>query len=448
MYVALQRGLNRRVALKIPHDIENESMLNRFIREGETLARLSHPNIVRVYDAGIEKGVAFMAMELIEGQDLKHYLEDQTPSIEQTVGWGIALADALDYIHSRDVIHRDIKSLNVIINKENQPVLVDFGIARDEEMPQLTQKDRLFFGSLRYSGPELFDDASPGEQSDIYSLGVVLYRCLSGGKYPYDADTARKFIASLERSDHAPLCSIREEVPGWLSDVLDYCLDKNPATRMANGAVLRGALQQGLRLLTSEPDDTGQPMLLNKPKHGIAHMPMGMAGIHEDVEIIDESGSEPATPSGRTRTMMILAAIGVVLVAWVVWNPLGLSHWGTTTEQKSLADQPPPSVEQVEVPSIPAQIDSLMSARTVEALESKLIDFRNKAVLTYDSKKHQFTHPETCYIVVYNASGTATVLGPEDEQGSRLNLRSGERVPSPFEVAFQGHAFLWVALLG
>ena len=127
VYIAIHNKLGRKVALKVPHKFEDPARLKRFLREGETLAQIKHPNIVQVFDAGEEDGHAFLAMELIQGQNLEQMLKGQNITVDNVIQWAIQIADALHYIHEEQrqpILHRDIKNENIIVNEKGDAILV------------------------------------------------------------------------------------------------------------------------------------------------------------------------------------------------------------------------------------------------------------------------------------------------------------------------------------
>jgi eukaryotic-like serine/threonine-protein kinase len=175
VYRAVQKNLNRVVALKIIHQnlVHDTEFISRFIREAQLSASLSHPNIVTVYDVGSVGSVHYMAMEFLEGRDL-HQIVRQKGALDHAlvVEWMIPVAQALHYIHQKGLVHRDIKSSNIIITKEGRPVLMDFGIAHAADGTKLTQTGTVI-GTPEYMSPEQAKGKTVDHRSDLYSLGVV-----------------------------------------------------------------------------------------------------------------------------------------------------------------------------------------------------------------------------------------------------------------------------------
>ncbi|MBX2819667.1 MAG: serine/threonine protein kinase, partial [Rhodothermaceae bacterium] len=416
---------NRRVALKVPHQFMDEHTRKRFIREGETLAKLSHPNVVRVYDAGIEYEMVFMAMELIEGETLEQRMMGNTPSLNQIIHWGTELADALHYIHSQQVIHRDIKDQNIIINNQNHPVLVDFGLARNDTMTQITINDRAFLGTFIYASPESFEGKPITPQSDIYSLGVVLYKCVTDA-FPYDGKSPREFISTLFQTTHIPAHEVNPDIPLWLSDILDRCLAKDPARRLQSGEALRDALREGMNT-RHIPGDVAQNIQAN------AHPLPNLEAAPNTSTTQSSKQNLPLKPRTILMSIAVIALVTAGLLAYSSNLFVGRNTTGSNATESSAATIPP--------------IDSLMQANSVDTLEDLLKQYQRKAILTYDNSTEGFTNPGDCYVIAYNASGVVTILSPEDSKGLRTNLKTQIPVSGAFEDSFPEAALLWVLLL-
>jgi serine/threonine-protein kinase len=189
VYRARQRSLGgRQVALKVlgPERIDDESFRERFRREGEHAARLDHPHIVPVYDAGEADGRLYLAMRLIEGETLAERLARGALTPAYTIALLRPLADALDLAHSEQVVHRDVKPQNILLDTRGRPYLADFGIAKSASNLSLTHTG-VFVGSIHYASPEQVIGDEPAGSSDVYALTAVLYQCLSGQvPFPYD----------------------------------------------------------------------------------------------------------------------------------------------------------------------------------------------------------------------------------------------------------------------
>jgi tRNA A-37 threonylcarbamoyl transferase component Bud32 len=266
VYKGYQPLLDRYVAIKVlaPRFATDEEFRARFQREAAAIARLRHPNIVQVYDFGIEGSIHYMVIEYIAGDTLKMHIraaralgERLSPREILTVLQGIA--SALDYAHGRDIVHRDVKPANIMLRIEEggsaddtfTPVLTDFGVAKILEGVQFTGTG-MTIGTPDYMAPEQGGDEKITYSADLYSLGVILYEMLSGA-LPFTADTP---VAVLLKhiSDAPPSIRMRvPDLPAALDEVLDRALAKNPEDRYPSGADLVQAVNEAWDLGPSQP---------------------------------------------------------------------------------------------------------------------------------------------------------------------------------------------------
>ena len=255
VYKGYQPLLDRYVAIKVlaPHFATDEEFRARFQREAAAIARLRHPNIVQVYDFGVEGEVHYMVMEYIAGDTLKMRIRTARAVGERLSPGEIlaalrGMAAALDYAHSRDIIHRDIKPANIMLRteegsgEESFPVLTDFGVAKIMEGVQFTGTG-MTIGTPDYMAPEQGSGGTVTCSADLYSLGVILYEMLSG-ELPFTGDTP---VAVLLKhiSDTPPPLHLRvPDIPPALDKVLEKALAKKPQDRYPNGAALVHAVEQ------------------------------------------------------------------------------------------------------------------------------------------------------------------------------------------------------------
>ncbi|MBK9090839.1 MAG: protein kinase [Holophagales bacterium] len=233
-YVARRLRDGFQLALKVPHEhiLEEPEFIERFLREGALGALLRHPNIVRVFEAGEHDGRPFIAMELVPGTTLERVLrkEQRLPlSRALHVARGIALA--LDYAHLKGIVHRDLKPENVMVLPDGEVKVMDYGIARRMDVAGLTATDA-YLGTPNYSAPESLVPSEVGPQSDLYSLGVILFRMLSGA-LPFSAPTPFEL---LHKHAYEPLpdlpsgLGIPPEVYGLLMELTAKSKDERYAT--------------------------------------------------------------------------------------------------------------------------------------------------------------------------------------------------------------------------
>jgi predicted Ser/Thr protein kinase len=247
VYKAHDSHLDRMVALKVlPPGLQRDAAsLERFKREARALARLKHPSVAAVYDADVEGDFPSMVMEFVEGENLEQVLRERGPlPVVEVIRIGIELADALDHIHRHRVVHRDVKTSNIIVEPEGRAVLADFGIAFVASLPRLSEGT---LGTPEYMSPEQAAGKPLNGRADLYSLGVVLYECLAG-EVPFrrEGESLASLTKLLQHIMEAPVPSLRQrrvEVPAWLEAVVLRCLEKDPAERFAHGADVAAALR-------------------------------------------------------------------------------------------------------------------------------------------------------------------------------------------------------------
>ncbi|MCA1598441.1 MAG: protein kinase, partial [Chloroflexi bacterium] len=191
VYRARDIRLGRQVAIKLlhAHYATDDEFRQRFEHEAQSAAGLSaHPNIVDVYDVGQQDGVPFIVMELVEGADLKTLIEREGPlAIERTLGIAQQAAEGLEYAHTRGLVHRDVKPQNILVSPDGTARITDFGIAKSHLSTAITQAG-MTYGTADYISPEQAQGLQATPQSDIYSLGVVVYEMLTR-HLPFTGDT-------------------------------------------------------------------------------------------------------------------------------------------------------------------------------------------------------------------------------------------------------------------
>lgn len=252
-------NLGRTVAVKLLREsvADDPVIAERFRREAQALAKLTHPNIVPVYDCVEEHGQVALVMRLIEGKSLRTLLDEAGDdgragqlTVHLTVHIGRAIAAALAKAHEENILHRDIKPGNILIMERGEVLLTDFGIAKplkasEDDQTDLTRRD-IMMGTAKYLSPEQVQGRTLDARADIYSLGLVLYECLAGN-VPFKGDNDQATaIARLER-DPTPLGGIRADVPSTVIAVIHKMLRRKPENRFSSCHEVAEALETAIK---------------------------------------------------------------------------------------------------------------------------------------------------------------------------------------------------------
>lgn len=273
VYKALDKILNRYVAIKILRDefTTDEEFIKRFNAEAQSAARLTHPNIVSVYDVGQEYNVYYIVMELIQGKTLKQIIdEDGFLSWKWSINIAIQIASALDMAHKNSIIHRDIKPHNIMITEEGVAKVTDFGIAKAVSNSTITAFGTTL-GSVHYFSPEHARGGYTDAKSDLYSLGVVLYEMVTG-KVPFDADTPVSIALKHMQEEPEEPIKLNKNVPFALNQIIMKALRKDPNDRYQNASEMIKDLN----------------MALKRPEGGFVKEEVYTDGLTRKIPIVDE----------------------------------------------------------------------------------------------------------------------------------------------------------------
>jgi eukaryotic-like serine/threonine-protein kinase len=238
---AHDRLLERKVAVKVLHERygEDEEYLERFRREARAVARLSHPNIVTVIDRGEDEGRQFIVFEFVDGENLKQLVERRGPlPVGEAARIGLEVARGLAFAHEQGLVHRDVKPQNVLLNGDGRAKVTDFGIARSLDVERGVTQTGAVLGTSNYIAPEQASGERVDEQSDVYSLGCVLFELLTG-HVPFSGDN---FVAVAMKHLHEAAPSVlerRPDTPAALAGAIEGALAKDPGDRITMDELVR-----------------------------------------------------------------------------------------------------------------------------------------------------------------------------------------------------------------
>lgn len=315
VYAARDKRLDRKVALKLlPAEFTTDAdRARRFEREARAASALNHPNILTIYDIGVDGGRRFIAAELVEGVTLRQKLASQSLLLAEAVEIAIQIASALDAAHSVGIAHRDIKPENVMLRPDGLVKVLDFGLAKLAERPvaplevdpqagtraYLSTEPGMVMGTVGYMSPEQARGQKVDHRTDIFSLGVALYEMIAGRR-PFEGATTSDVIAALLTAEPAPLSQHCAEAPAELERITGKCLAKDREARYQSAKELIADLKT-LRLGSQA----------------------GEAAVTRGIEAAVTRRIEAAEARIVLRRRMIVAAIAAVLVFGLAW----LLYW-------------------------------------------------------------------------------------------------------------------------
>ena len=249
VYKAKCHVLNRYVAVKILRDefTTDEEFIKRFEVEAQSAASITHPNIVSVYDVGVDGNLYYIVMELIKGKTLKEIIIEEKGPLpwKWSVNIATQIASALEIAHKNHIIHRDIKPHNIIITEDGVAKVTDFGIAKAVSNSTITAFGTTI-GSVHYFSPEHARGGFTDEKSDLYSLGVVMYEMLTG-KVPFDADTPVSIALKHMQEDPKPPIELNPNIPSAVNDIIMKALRKDTNLRYQNATAMLLDLKRALK---------------------------------------------------------------------------------------------------------------------------------------------------------------------------------------------------------
>ena len=358
VWSATDLRLDRPVAVKLLNAqmASEPSVRERFDVEARSAARLTHPNVVLVYDSGEEDGTPFLVMELLPGRTLADELVLGSLDPDQARRVGIEVLSALAASHQAGILHRDIKPGNVLLTTNGTAKVGDFGIAKSTEGLHLTSTG-MIVGTAAYLAPERVTGQSASPQSDIYAVGVVLYEALTGRK-PFDADTPIGMMRAVEAHEVVPLSALCPGLDPGLVATIEKAMAKDPGQRFVSATAMASALQ-------ASPDApaVGDPTVLDGPAVGATQMlpPPSATQVLSSAaapptevgppSVTHQSGSRASALRGRPAVIAAVAVVALFVLV-VIIGTRGGSNAGSPT-----ANTPTTAANSASPASIPPALD-------------------------------------------------------------------------------------------
>lgn len=288
VYKAIDKNLGRSVALKVlaPQYVRERDTVQRFQREANAVSQMSHNNIVMIYDVGSEGDIHYMAMEYLAGRSLYTLIRERGRlSVQETLRVMTPIADALGYAHAKGVVHRDVKSPNILMRENGDPVLMDFGLAYLVGGPRLSINGEVL-GTPGYMSPEQLSGKDIDARTDIFSFGVVLYEALTGS-LPFESMNPLVMMARMKSEEPADIRTKQPDVPALVAELVHHCLQNEPARRPQSARELYNRM---LECLLASPARSPTKIFENVNK------------IHPSVDSPDRGiGSSTAAETTRWR---------------------------------------------------------------------------------------------------------------------------------------------------
>ena len=320
VYKARCHLLNRLVAVKIlKAELSNdEDFVARFKREANSVASLSHPNIVGVHDVGAENHINFIVMEYINGKTLKQVIkENGRLSTDKTLEIAFQIAKALECAHKNNIIHRDIKPDNILITEDNIVKVTDFGIAKVADSQTVTNSNKIM-GSVHYFSPEQAKGRFVDCRTDIYSLGIVMYEMVTG-QVPFSADSSISVAMMHVQEPVIPPKEIIKDIPENINQAILKALEKEPINRYQTA-------KEMLDILNAIKEDRDFKMNLNDRSKDVTRVmePVLVSDMKNDLTTVMSQVTDGKVLSGNKgitknkKIMIIIASIILVMIIGVL----------------------------------------------------------------------------------------------------------------------------------
>ncbi|MEW6129028.1 MAG: protein kinase [Acidobacteriota bacterium] len=426
VYLAEDGELQRKAALKfLPTEFLNsEERLRRFVREARAASALNHPNILTIYEIGNDKGLRFIASELVNGITLREKLRSATMVFTEALEIAAQIASALDAAHAGGIVHRDIKPENLMLRRDGLVKVLDFGLAKLTEASQdispthLDQHEPLnskinpsaMMGTPNYMSPEQAQGLAVDARTDIFSLGIVLYEMLAG-KTPFAGETASEVIAAILQNQPTPLASLLPEVPRELERIVEKMLCKNRQDRyqtinelLIDLRDLKSELDFQIKLERSSPAQRMEDPLL---KGTNAHSPMrAKENFNQEAAVTTiRRASRAAYFLEQTKRHKTLMVICLLVSAMLI-------GFGSSFIKRSFSNGEPTPVRAYSMPVKQTQVTTV--GAVIEAKISP--DGQSVAYISQEGAQYAI------YLWQVAENRTLTILAPSKDELTRLDF--------------------------
>jgi len=431
VYKAFDPTLQRTVAVKtVRPDIDRPEYLARLMREAQACARLSHPNIVTVFEAGQIDGIVYIAMEYLQGENLSQVLERKDLSFEGKIRILAQVLEALHHAHGLDVVHRDIKPSNIHIQSDGSVKLVDFGLARMMQADTLTASGNVL-GTPHYASPEQLKGEEIDRRTDIYSTGVMAYEMLSGRR-PFEPDNSSisSVILKVIQEMPAPMDTDMSRLLPEIETIVSRAMAKAPADRFQSADEMRGALINFLessraRISAIESRGSASTTVLT---------PLGSAA--EPAKILVDEAARPS----RAAWWVGGAAAAAVVALLVAWPASNLESAAALSSPPAAAPAAPHASAVVPAPE-PAKVLLPNPADTIKPNEPAAIPAAAVTAKELFSSTTGSPSAGLRYRLIRQLPD-----GTEVDVDSATTFHSGDKLKLSFESNIAG--YLYVAMQG